>query len=96
MYTNERVALMLLFYGHSLRIVVVAAFITVIVAAAAAGSRCHNMATFSLRMNRCKFVSFMFLCLCDVPARLTACLLHFTGYPTAASDCMLPIIFNDL
>lgn len=50
--------------------VVAAAFITVIVATvvvASAASRCHNMATFSLRMNRC--ISFHFV-LCVFVAAL--------------------------
>lgn len=73
----------------TLRIVVVAivvatAFITVIVATVvvAAASRCHNMATFSLRMNRC--ISFRFiLCLCCGSARLSEAvcpLSSITGY----------------
>lgn len=73
----------------TLRIVVVAtaAFITVIVATVvvavvAAASRCHNMATFSLRMNRC--ISFRFiLCLCCGSTRLSEAvcpLSSITGY----------------
>lgn len=65
--------------------VVAAAFITVIVATvvvASAASRCHNMATFSLRMNRC--ISFHFvLCLCYGSARLSEAvcpLSSITGY----------------
>lgn len=66
-------------------VIVAAAFITVIVATvfvASAASRCHNMATFSLRMNRC--ISFHFvLCLCYGSARLSEAvcpLSSITGY----------------
>lgn len=66
-------------------VIVAAAFITVIVATvvvAAAASRCHNMATFSLRMNRCILFHFV-LCFCCGSARLSVAvcpLSSITGY----------------